>query len=141
MFRISERCETDRSFPECDFIGFTFPSLGSLNQEYSQISIDVHRGDSNSSAKDKCVEIDLDVNQANDTLPADRTNILLANKGRTDLFSEFYLTISSGKTLNFFDHAHTICLLYNNFLAKKGGDYLSVGFVRDHSIRMRELRI
>ena len=84
-----------------------------------QSSIDVHRVDSISSSKDKYFEFDLDMHQANDTLPADRTYILSAIKCQTVSFSEFYLFISRGKHLDFIDHAQRICLLYNIFLAKK----------------------
>ena len=63
----------------------------------------------------------------------------LVNLGPIALFSNYELTTSSGKHMEYIDHAHLVCLIYKLITSSRGSDDLSIGFDRDRNRRQREL--
>ena len=63
----------------------------------------------------------------------------LVNLGPIALFSNYELTTSSGKHMEYIDHAHLVCLIYKLITSSRGSDDLSIGFDRDRIRRQREL--
>ena len=58
---------------------------------------------------------------------------------RLRFFSNFKLSISSGKHLEDISHAHLVSLLYKRTTSNKDSDDLSIGFGRIHDRRRDEL--
>ena len=69
----------------------------------------------------------------------DTDDIWLINLAAIALFSNFKLTISSGKHLENIDHAHIVSLRYKLLTSSRGSDDLSIGIDRDRKRRKREL--
>ena len=70
---------------------------------------------------------------------ADGADIWLINLAAIALFSNFKLTISSGKHLENIDLAHIVSLMYKLSTSSRDCDDLSIAFDRDRNRRKREL--
>ena len=79
------------------------------------------------------------LNAANNNRYADADDIWLINLAAIALFSNYKLTISSGKHLENIDHADIVSLMYKLLTSSKGSDGLSIGFDRDRNTRKRDL--
>ena len=66
-------------------------------------------------------------------------DIRFVNLGPIALFSNYRLTISSGKHLKDFSHAHIVSLRYKLITSARRSDDLSIGFDRHRVRRQREL--
>ena len=55
------------------------------------------------------------------------------------LFSNYTLTVSSGKHLEYINHAHIVSLIYKLLRSSRCVDDLSIGFDRFRNRRQREL--
>ena len=69
----------------------------------------------------------------------DADDLWLINLAAIALFSNFKLTISSGKHLEDIDHAHIVSLMYKLLTSSKGSDDFSIAFERDRNRSKREL--
>ena len=66
-------------------------------------------------------------------------DIRLVIEGPIALFSNYQLASSSGKHIEEFSHAHTVCLIYKLKTSSRKSDDLSIGFDRGREKRKRKL--
>ena len=86
------------------------------------------------------LELNFDVlHAATNNRYVDGKDIRLVNLGPIALISNYKLTTSSGKHLEYIDLAHIVSLMYKLLISSRGSDDLSIGFDRDRNRRQREL--
>ena len=140
MFKLSEKYETNRDILKSDYIRYSPSEISTINTANSQIYINIPREDSVISLLNSYLELNFDVLQAaTNNRYADGNDIRLVNLGPIGLFSNYRLSISSGKHLENIEHAHIVSLMYKLLSSSKGSDDLSIGFDRDRGRRQREL--
>ena len=125
---------------KCEYIRFSPSEISTINTPNSQIYINIPREDSVISLLNSYLEVNFDVLKAatNDRY-ANTDNIRLVNLGPIALFSNYKLTISSGKHLEEISHAHIVSLMYKLLTSNKGSDDLSIGFDSSRDRRKQEL--
>ena len=102
--------------------------------------IKIPKEDSNISLLNSYLDLSCDVlHAATNNRYADNNDIRLVNLGPIALFSNYKLTISSGKHIGEVHHAHVVSLLYKFLTSARGCNDLSIGFDRDRKRRGLEL--
>ena len=125
---------------KCDYIRYYPSKISTTNTANSQIYINIPREDSLISLLKSYLDLNFDVlHAATNNRYVDGNDIWLINLAIIPLFSIFKLTTSSGKHLEFIDHAHMVSLMYKLLTSSRGSDNLSIGFDRDRGRRQREL--
>ena len=140
MFKLNEKYEINRDILKCDYIRYSPSEISTINTTNSQVYINIPREDSVISLLNSYLELNFDVLRAdNSNRYLDGNDIRLVNLGPIALFSNYKLTTSSGKHLEYIDHAHIVSLMYKLLSSSKGSDDLSIGFDKDRNRRQREL--
>ena len=140
MFKLNEKYEINRDILKCDYIRYSPSEISTINTANSQVYINIPREDSVISLLKSYLELNFDVLHAvTNNRYVDGNNIRLVNLGPIALFSNYKLTTSSGKHLEYIDHAHIVSLRYKLLTSSKGSDDLSIGLYRDRNRRQREL--
>ena len=140
MFKLSEKYEIDRKILKCVYIRYSPSEISTINTPNSQIYIIIPREDSVISLLNSYIEINFDVlKAATSNRYADADDIRLIKLGPIALFSNYKLTISSGKHLENIDHAHIVSLMYKLLSSSRDSDDLSIGFDRSRDKRKLEL--
>ena len=86
------------------------------------------------------LELNFDVLQAaSNSRYVDASDIRLVTLGPIAFFSNFKLTISSGKHLEEISQAHIVSLMYKLLTSSKDSDKLSIGFDRNRGRRKSEI--
>ena len=140
MFKLTEKYQIDRRILKCDYIRYSSSEISTINTPNSQIYINIPREDNIISLLNSYLELNFDVLKAatNDRY-ANADTIRLVNLGPIASFSNYILTISSGKHLEEISHAHIVSLMYKLLTSNKGSDDLSIGFDRSCDRRKQEL--
>ena len=76
---------------------------------------------------------------ANDNRYVDNNVIRLVNLGPMAFLSNFNLTTSSGKHLEYINHVHIITLMYKVITSSRRSDVFSIDFDRSRDKKQREL--
>ena len=140
MFKLNEKYEINRDILKCDYIRYSPSEISTINTANSQVYINIPREDSVISLLNSYLELNFAVLRAdNSNRYLDSNDIRLVNLGPIGSFSNYKLTISSGKHLENIDHAHIVSLMYKLLTSSKGSDDLSIGFDRDRTRRRNEL--
>ena len=140
MFKLSEKYSINRDILKCDYIRYSPSEKSTKNTPNSQVYINIPREDSVISLLNSYLEFNFDVLHAvTNNRYVDSNDIRLVNLGPHALFSNYKLTLSSGKHLKNIDYAHIVSLMYKLLTSSKGSDDLSIGFDRDRGRRQREL--
>ena len=79
------------------------------------------------------------INAATNNRYVNGNGLRLVNGGPIALFSIYKLASSSGKHIEEFSHAHTVCLMYKLITSARNSDDLSPGFDRSRDRRQQEL--
>ena len=79
------------------------------------------------------------INKADISRYGNGSDIRLINLGPIALFSNFKLTTSSRKHLEYISHAHLVSVMYKLITSRKGSDDLSISFDRSSARRRDEM--
>ena len=140
MFKLNQKFEINRDILKCDYLRYSPTEISTINTANSQVYINIPREDSVFSLLNSYLEINFDVlHAATNNRYVDGKNIRLVNLGPLALFSNYKLTMASGKHSENIDHAHISSFMYKLLTSSKGSDDLSIGFDRDRNRRQREL--
>ena len=140
MFKLNEKYEINRAILKCNYMRYSPSEISTINTTNSQIYINIPREDSLVSLLNKYLELNFDVlHTAANNIYVDANDIKLDKLGPIALFSNYKLTMSSGKHIENIDHAHEVSLMYKLITSSRGSDDLSIGFDRDRGRRQREL--
>ena len=140
MFKLNENYEVDRRILKCDYIRHSPAETSTINTPNSQIYINIPREDSVISLLDSYLDLNFEViKKADNSRYGNGIDIKLVNLGPIALFSNFKLTTSSGKHLEYISHAHLVSLMYKLITSSKGSDDLSIGFDRSSARRREEI--
>ena len=136
MFKVNESFEVDRKILKCDYIRYSPAEISTINTANSQIYVNIPKEDSVISLLISYIELNFDVLQATtDNRYTDANDIRLVNLGPIAFFSNYKLTISSGKHLEEISHAHIVSLMYKLLTSSKDSNDLSIGFDRNRERR------
>ena len=131
MFQLNENFEVKRRIRYCDYIRFSPADISTINTPNSQMYVNVPREDSVMSLLNSYLEINFEV-----TIEADKSrygnvnDIKLINLGSIAFFSNFKLTMSSGKHLEDIGHTRIVSLMHKLITSSRGSDDLCVAFDR-----------
>ena len=140
MIKLSEKYQIGRRILKCDYIRYSTSEISTINTANSQMYNNIPREDSLISLFKSCLDLNFDVlHAATNNRYVDADDIWLFNLAANALFSNFKLTISSGKHLENIDHALKVSLKYKLLTSSRGSDDLSIGFDRDRNRRKQEL--
>ena len=142
MFKLNENYEVDRRVLKCDYIRYSPAETSTINTPNSQIYINIPREGSVISLLNSYLDLNFEViKRADNSRYANGNDIRLVNLGPIALFSNFKLTMSSGKHLEDFSHAHLVSLMYKLKTSSKDSNNLSISFDNSRNRRRDELAL
>ena len=123
MFKLKENTEIVRKVLNCDYIRYSLAETSTINKLDSQIQINIPREDSVLSLLISYLDRNFEVIEKTDiSRYANGNDIRLINLGPIVSFSILKLTMSPGKHLKGFSHAHIFSLMYNLTTSAKDSD-------------------
>ena len=129
MLKLNEEYELNRSILKCDFIRYSPIEYSTIKTAISRIYINMPREGCVISLSTIYLDLNFDaVHAATNNRHAAGADIRLVNLGSIALFSNFKLTISSGKQLEDISHAHIVFLMYKLITFARDTYGLSIGF-------------
>ena len=114
-----------------DYIRYSPPETSTINTAItnSQVYINIPRGDSVTFLLNSYLELNFEViENADNSSYANGSDKRLVDLGPSALFSNFYLTTSSGRDLEDISHAHIVSLMYKLLTSRRSIDDLSNDF-------------
>ena len=140
MFKLNENYEVDPRILKCDYIRYSPAEISTITTPNSQIYIKIPREDSVISLLNRYLDFNVEVfKKADDSRYANGNDIRLINLGPIALFSNFIVTINSGKHIEDISHAHIVSLMYKLVTSSKNSNDLSIGFDQSRNRRRDEL--
>ena len=111
-FNLKNTKSLSRELYKSDFYRYIPSSLATVNNNNSNITINIPREDSYISLQNSYILIDFEVTHDDDTKYINGNEISLVNLGPVALFSEAKLTSHSGKDLEKVENLHTVSLMH-----------------------------
>ena len=112
MFKLNQKSEVNRNILKCDYIQFSPPEISTMNTATSQENIFLPRKDSVISMLNSYLDLNIDVlYAATGNIYADGKDISLVKIDPIALFSNYKLTTSSSKHLEYIRNAHIVSLM------------------------------
>ena len=139
MFSLKNKYVLDRPIHKMDFIKYSPSSLATVNNNNSNISINLPREDAYVCLQNSYLALEFEVVKNDDTRYADNDQIALVNFGPIALFNEAKLTTSSGKHLEKVDNLYNISLMYKLLSSTQNTSELVYGFEESQTNRRQEL--
>ena len=140
MLKLSEKNQYDRRVLKCGYITYSPSEIGPTNTANSQEYITMPREDSVISLLNSFLDLNFDVlHAATGNRYVDNIDIMLVNIDPIASLSNYKLTASSGRQLEYINHAHIVSSMYRLITWSRGSDDLSIGFDRSCDRRQREL--
>ena len=140
MFKLNQNYKNDSKILKCEHIRYIPAETSIINTPNSQICFNIARGDSNISLLNSYLELNFEfVKKADNSRYANGNDIRLVNLAPIALFSNFDMTTSSGKLLEYVSYPHIVSLLYKLMSSAEDFDDLSIGLGRDRGRRQQEL--
>ena len=139
MFSLKNKYVLDRPIHKMDFIKYSPSSLATVNNNNSNISINLPREDAYICLQNSYLALEFEVLKNDDTRYADNDPIALVNFGPIALFNEAKLTTSSGKHLEKVDNLYNISLMYKLLSSTQNTSELVSGFEESQTNRRQEL--
>ena len=134
MFSLKSKYTFEKPILKIDFIKISPSSLATINNDISNISINLPREDAYICLQHSFISVEFEVLKNDDTRYADGDQISLVNFGPIAK-----LTTSSGKHLEKVDNLHPICLMYKLLTSVQQTSQLMYGFEESTTIRRQEL--
>ena len=140
MFNVNENNETDRRILKRDYIRCSPAETSTIKTPNCQIDVIIPIEGSVISLLSSYLELHFAFIKKTDNFRFGGNNeTRLVNLGPTVLFSNFKMTTSCGKHLEYISHAHIVSLMYKLLSSSRGSDDLSNRFDRDCGKRKDEL--
>ena len=140
MFKLNENYEVYRKILKQEYVRYLLAETSTINNHDSQIYINISREDSNISLLNSYLDLNFDViERIDNSRHGNGNDIQLVNLRSIALFSSFKLTTSSGKHLEYNNHAHIVSLMCELISSSRGSDGLSICFDRDRNRRRNQL--
>ena len=136
MFKLNENYKVIRSILECDYIRYSPSEIDTINTANSEVYVNIPREGSVIFLCSSYVDLKFDVVQGvTNNRYGNGNDFRLVNLGPIALFSNYKLTMSSGKHLEDVDYAKIVSLSYKLITCANDTDDLSIGFDRDRNRR------
>ena len=121
LFQINRAVLLDRTLFKKDFRRYYPPSIATINNTNTTLTIDIPREDSYIDLHDSYLKLEIQVvKNADDTLYADGNGICLVNLGPVALFSEATLSNSSQKKLEHVEQVYQATLMHKMLSSGEG---------------------
>ena len=138
-FNLKNTKTLSRELYKSDFYRYIPSSLATVNNNNSNITINIPREDSYISLQNSYILIDFEVTRNDDTKYVDANEISLVNLGPVALFSEGKLTTHSGKHLENIENLHTVSLMHKLLSSSHDTNDILYGFDSNVARRRQEL--